>query len=257
LSAKKIGEVLANIENARKKEIHHRIKNNLQVISSLLALQADKFKSKMGMMSSEILDAFRESQDRVISIGFIHEELYKGEKIEDLDFSLYLEKLTQNLFNTYRLTNTSINLSMDIENDLFFDMDTAIPLGIIVNELISNSLKHAFPDRDKGKIQIKFCCEKKLECINCIEESKNENCNSTSFTLTVSDDGVGVPENLKIEDIESLGLQLVIFLIDQLDGELELKRNNGTQYTMRFTEAKKCQRQLIRACAVESKNQLH
>ena len=257
IERKKIGEVLANIENARKKEIHHRIKNNLQVISSLLALQADKFKSKMGMMSSEILDAFRESQDRVISIGFIHEELYKGEKIEDLDFSLYLEKLTQNLFNTYRLTNTSINLSMDIENDLFFDMDTAIQLGIIVNELISNSLKHAFPDRDKGKIQIKFCCEKKLECINCIEESKNENCNSTSFTLTVSDDGVGVPENLKIEDIESLGLQLVIFLIDQLDGELELKRNNGTQYTMRFTEAKKCQRQLIRACAVESKNQLH
>ena len=257
IERKKIGEVLANIENARKKEIHHRIKNNLQVISSLLALQADKFKSKMGMMSSEILDAFRESQDRVISIGFIHEELYKGEKIEDLDFSLYLEKLTQNLFNTYRLTNTSINLSMDIENDLFFDMDTAIPLGIIVNELISNSLKHAFPDRDKGKIQIKFCCEKKLECINCIEESKNENCNSTSFTLTVSDDGVGVPENLKFEDIESLGLQLVIFLIDQLDGELELKRNNGTQYTMRFTEAKKCQRQLIRACAVESKNQLH
>ena len=257
IERKKIGEVLANIENARKKEIHLRIKNNLQVISSLLALQADKFKSKMGMMSSEILDAFRESQDRVISIGFIHEELYKGEKIEDLDFSLYLEKLTQNLFNTYRLTNTSIKLSMDIENDLFFDMDTAIPLGIIVNELISNSLKHAFPDRDKGKIQIKFCCEKKLECINCIEESKNENCNSTSFTLTVSDDGVGVPENLKIEDIESLGLQLVIFLIDQLDGELELKRNNGTQYTMRFTEAKKCQRQLIRACAVESKNQLH
>jgi len=153
IERKKIGEVLANIENARKKEIHHRIKNNLQVISSLLALQADKFKSKMGMMSSEILDAFRESQDRVISIGFIHEELYKGEKIEDLDFSLYLEKLTQNLFNTYRLTNTSINLSMDIENDLFFDMDTAIPLGIIVNELISNSLKHAFPDRDKGKIR--------------------------------------------------------------------------------------------------------
>jgi two-component sensor histidine kinase len=239
IERKKIGEVLANIENARKKEIHHRIKNNLQVISSLLALQADKFKNKMEVMSSEVLDAFRESQDRVISIGFIHEELYKGEKIEDLDFSLYLEKLTQNLFNTYRLTNTSINLSMDIENDLFFDMDTAIPLGIIVNELISNSLKHAFPARDKGKIQIKFCCEKKLECINCKEESKNENCNSTSFILTFSDDGVGVPENLKIKDIESLGLQLVIFLIDQLDGELELKRNNGTQYTMRFHRSKK------------------
>ena len=257
IERKKIEEVLANIEIARKKEIHHRIKNNLQVISSLLALQADKFKSKMEVMSSEVLDAFRESQDRVISIGFIHEELYKGEKIEDLDFSLYLEKLTQNLFNTYRFVNTSISLSMDIENNLFFDMNTAIPLGMVVNELISNSLKHAFPDRDKGKIQIKFCREKKVKCINCIEESKNENCNSTSFTLTVSDDGVGVPENLKIEDIESLGLQLVIFLIDQLDGELELKRNKGTEYTMRFTKAKKCQHQLIRACAVESENQLH
>jgi two-component sensor histidine kinase len=146
---------------------------------------------------------------------------------------------------------------MDIEKNLFFDMDTAIPLGMIVNELISNSLKHAFPDKDNGKIQIKFCREKKFGCINCIEESKNENCNSTSFTLAVSDDGVGVPENLKIEDIESLGLQLVIFLINQLDGELELKRNNGTEYTIRFTEAKKCQHQIIRSCAVESKNQLY
>jgi two-component sensor histidine kinase len=257
IERKKIGEVLANVEIAHKKEIHHRIKNNLQVISSLLSLQADKFKSKIEVMSSEVLDAFRESQDRITSIGFIHEELYKGEKIEDLDFSLYLEKLTQNLFNTYRLMNSDISLSMDIEKNLFFDMDTAIPLGMIVNELISNSLKHAFPDKDNGKIQIKFCREKKFGCINCIEESKNENCNSTSFTLAVSDDGVGVPENLKIEDIESLGLQLVIFLINQLDGELELKRNNGTEYTIRFTEAKKCQHQIIRSCAVESKNQLY
>jgi len=257
IERKKIEEVLANIEIARKKEIHHRIKNNLQVISSLLALQADKFKSKMEVMSSEVLDAFRESQDRVISMAFIHEELYKGEKLEDLDFSLYLEKLTQNLFKTYRLVNNNISLIMDIENNLSFDMDTAIPLGMIVNELISNSLKHAFPDRDKGKIQIKFCREKKLECIHCIEESKNENCNSTSFTLTVSDDGVGVPENLEIEDIESLGLQLVTSLIDQLDGKFELKRNSGTEFTMRFTEAEKCEHQLIRAFAVESKNQMH
>ncbi len=257
IERKKIEEVLANVEIARKKELHHRIKNNLQVISSLLALQADKFKSKMEVMSSEVLDAFRESQDRVISMAFIHEELYKGEKLKDLDFSLYLEKLTQNLFKTYRLVNTNISLSMDIENNLSFDMDTAIPLGMIVNELISNSLKHAFPDRDKGKIQIKFCREKKWECINCIEESKNENCNSTCFTLTVSDDGVGVPENLEIEDIESLGLQLVTSLIDQLDGKFELKRNSGTEFTMRFTEAEKCKYQLIRVCEVESKNQMH
>ena len=99
--------------------------------------------------------------------------------------------------------------------------------------------------------------KKKWECINCIEESKNENCNSTCFTLTVSDDGVGVPENLEIEDIESLGLQLVTSLIDQLDGKFELKRNSGTEFTMRFTEAEKCKYQLIRVCEVESKNQMH
>ena len=212
IERKKIEEVLTNLEIARKKEIHHRIKNNLQVISSLLDLQADKFKSKIRVTSSEVIDAFRESQDRVISMALIHEELYNSGKIQYLDFSSYLEKLTQNLVQTYRFANNNILLNTDLEENFFFDIDTAIPLGMIVNELISNSLKHAFPDRDKGKIQIKFCRDKKWDYIPYIEESKNENCNSTSFILTVSDDGVGVPENLEIEDIESLGLQLVTCL---------------------------------------------
>jgi two-component sensor histidine kinase len=257
IERKKIEELLKNIEIARKKEIYHRIKNNLQVISSFLDLQADKFKSKMEVMSLEVADAFRESRDRVLSMAFIHEDLYKGGNIGDLNFSLYLEKLTKNLFKTYDFMNANISLSMDIENNFLFDVDTAIPLGMIVNELISNSLKHAFPDRDKGKIQIKFCREKKWDCIPYIEESKNENCNSTSFILTVSDDGVGVPENFEIEDIESLGLQLVTLLIDQLDGEIELKRNNGTEFTLRFTLAEKSKHKLISTYVVESKNKLH
>ncbi len=235
IERKKIEGIIANIDIASKKEIHHRIKNNLQVISSLLDLQADKFKSKNGVSSSEIIAAFRESQNRVLSMAFIHEELYKGGKFEDLDFSSYLEKLTRNLFQTYKLVNTNIRLNMDLENNLFFDMDTAIPLGMIVNELISNSLKHAFPGRDKGEIQIKFRREKIGECINHREESKIENNNSKSFILIVSDDGVGVPENLGIGDVERLGFQLVTSLVDQLDGDLELKRNNGTEFTMRFT----------------------
>ena len=235
IERKKIEEVLANIEIARKKEIYHRIKNNLQVISSLLDLQADKFKSKMEVTSLEVADAFRESRDRVISMAFIHEDLYIGENIEDLNFSLYLEKLTKNLFKIYDFMNANISLSMDIENNFLFDVDTAIPLGMIVNELISNSLKHAFLGRDKGEIRIKFCREKTGQCINSREKSKNENCNSIIFILTVSDDGVGVPGNIEFEDIESLGFQLVTSLIDQLDGELELKRNNGTEFTMRFT----------------------
>ena len=247
IERKKIDEVLANIEIARKKEIHHRIKNNLQVISSFLALQADKFKSKMEVMSSEVLDAFRESQDRITSMAFIHEELYKGEKFEDLDFSLYLEKLTQNLFKTYRFVNTNISLSIDIENNLFFDIDTAILLGMIVNELISNSLKHAFSERANGKISIKLRRAEDGKFRNSGEESKYKGFKSTSFTLTVSDDGVGVPENLVFEDIESLGLQLVNSLVDQLDGEFKLERNNGTEFILKFTVAKKIKCRLIGA----------
>ena len=121
---------------------------------------------------------------------------------------------------------------MDLEENIFFDMDTAVPLGIIVNELVSNSLKHAFTGRDKGEIRIKLHREENGEC-------KNEGCKSTSFTLTVSDNGVGIPENLDIEDLDSLGLQLVTSLVDQLDGELELKRNNGTEFTIRFTVTEK------------------
>jgi two-component sensor histidine kinase len=101
-------------------------------------------------------------------------------------------------------------------------MDTAIPLGIIVNELVSNSLKHAFNGRDKGEIRIKLSRE------------ENEDCKSTSFVLNISDDGIGIPEDIEIEDLDSLGMQLVTILVDQLDGELELKRNNGTEFTIRF-----------------------
>ena len=108
-------------------------------------------------------------------------------------------------------------------------MDTAVPLGIIVNELISNSLKHAFTGRNNGEISI----------ILRREESKNEESKGTCYTLTVSDNGVGIPENFDIENLESLGLQLVTSLVDQLDGELEFKRNNGTEFTIKFTVTEK------------------
>ena len=185
------------------------------------------------------MEAFRESQDRVMSIALIHEELHEGGGDYTLNFSLYLEKLVENLFLTYRLGDTYVSLNMDLEEDLFFDMDTAVPLGIIINELVSNSLKHAFSGRDKGEIRIKFYREKTRECINGIEESTNEDFRSDSFTLTVSDDGIGIPESLDWENLDSLGIQLVASLIDQLDGKLELKRNNGTEFTIRFTVMEK------------------
>jgi two-component sensor histidine kinase len=113
-------------------------------------------------------------------------------------------------------------------------MDTAIPLGMIVNELVSNSLKHAFPASDKGEIRIKLSREENGKCIKSI----NEDC-SIAYVLSVSDNGIGIPENIDIEDLESLGLQLVTSLVDQLGGELEMKRNNGTEFTIRFTVTEK------------------
>ncbi len=231
---KEAEEALANIETARKKEIHHRIKNNLQVISSLLDLQAEQFRDREDIKDSEVLEAFRESQDRVISMALIHEELYRGGGFETLNFSPYIQELAENLLLTYMLGNSNITLSMNLEENVSFDMDTAVPLGIIVNELVSNSLKHAFPDREKGETQIKISREEK-EFIKNI----NEDWKRTNFILTVSDDGIGIPENLEIEELDSLGFQLITSLVDQLDGKFELKRNNGTEFIMRFTVTEK------------------
>jgi len=236
---KEAEEALANIEIARKKEIHHRIKNNLQVISSLLDLQAEKFGNREFIMHSEVMEAFRESQDRVISMALIHEELHKSEGLDTLNFSPYIEELAENLFQTYRLGNANISLRMDLEENIFFDMDHAVPLGIIINELVSNSLKHAFTGIDKGEIGIKLRREEKEERINNREENKSEGCKSTSFNLTVSDNGIGIPESLDLENPASLGIQLVTSLVDQLDGELELKRKNGTEFLIRFTVEEK------------------
>jgi len=221
-------KLLEKAEEARKKEIHYRIKNNLQVISSLLDLQAEKFRNIECVENSEVLSAFGESQDRVMSIALIHEELHEGRGTDTLNFSPYLERLVKNLFQTYRLGNTHTSLNIELEENIFFDTDIAVPLGIIINELVSNSLKHAFIGRDKGEIRIKLHREEKAEY-------KKEGCKGTSFTLTISDNGVGIPENLDIEDLDSLGLQLITTPVDQFDGELELKRNSGTEFTIRFS----------------------
>ena len=129
---------------------------------------------------------------------------------------------------TYRVGNSSITLDLDINEEILFDMDTAVPLGIIINELVSNSLKHAFRGREKGEIQIKLHYDKNVE-IN------SNGYKRTSYILSISDNGIGINENLDIEDLDSLGLQLVTSLVDQLDGELEIIRNNGTEFIIKFT----------------------
>lgn len=217
---KETEEALANLETIRKKEIHHRIKNNLQVISSLLDLQADQFRNMECIRNTEVMEAFRESQDRVISMALIHEELHKGGEVDTLNFSHYIEKLANNLLLTYRIGNEGICLNTEIEEDIFFNMDTAVPLGIIVNELVSNSLKHAFPGCNKGEIRIKL--------------QREESC-KTRYVLSISDNGVGMPDDINIKNLDSLGLQLVTTLVEQLDGMLELKRSNGTEFIIRFS----------------------
>ncbi len=230
---KQAEEALARSEAARKKEIHHRIKNNLQVISSLLDLQAEKFRDK------EVLEAFKESKNRVLSMSLIHEELYKGEETDTLDFSAYLQKLAKDLFQTYSLSSKSIRLCMDLEENAFINIDVAIPLGIIVNELVSNSLKYAFHGRNRGEIRIKLYKEKVRKCKKSGTGNKKQDLKKTSFILKVSDDGIGIPESLDLENSGTLGMQLITTLVEQLDGELELNRKNGTEFTIRFTVIEK------------------
>ncbi|AKB83163.1 Sensory transduction histidine kinase [Methanosarcina barkeri 3] len=220
---KETEKTLQNIETARKKEIHHRIKNNLQVISSLLDLQAEKFQDKECIKDSEILEAFGESQNRVLSMSLIHEELYKGKGTDTLNFSEYIKNLAKNLLQTYSLRSENVHLNMDLEENAFFDMDIAVPLGIIVNELFSNSLKYAFNEGEKGEIQIRLC-----------RQEKNNETHKSLFNLTISDNGKGISENVEFENVESLGLQLVSLLVDQLDGEIKLNRDCGTEFVITF-----------------------
>jgi PAS domain S-box-containing protein len=220
--SKKAKEALEKIDKIRIKEIHHRIKNNLQVISSLLDLQAERFRN------NEVLEAFRESQNRVTSMSLIHEELYKGGGTDTLDFSAYLQKLVENLFQTYSLKSKNVRLCTDLEENTLFDMDVAVPLGIIVNELVSNSLKHAFTENKEGEIRIKLC-----------REEKGNEMYKSLFSLTISDNGKGIPENLELKSIDSLGLQLVNILVDQLGGKIELKRAQGTKFRITFKVAER------------------
>jgi two-component sensor histidine kinase len=127
-----------------------------------------------------------------------------------------------------------ISLSTNLEEEVFFDMDTAVPLGMIVNELVSNSFKHAFPGGKNGEIQIKLSREENGKSENNRIESKNKECKSTGYTLIVSDNGVGIPESVNLENSSTPGTQLVTILVEQLNGQLYLKRDSGTEFIIKF-----------------------
>jgi PAS domain S-box-containing protein len=194
------------------KEIHHRVKNNLQVISGLLNLQAHHINDPL---SREI---YKESQNRVITMALIHEELYQSEDLGQVQFGDYIQNLCNNLMISYGADSKRIDLKVDaVRADLV--VDTVIPCGLIINELVTNSLKHAFPEGGMGVITVTF---RMLP--------------DELFEMMVSDDGIGIPEDIDINSTSTLGMQLVTVLVQQLGGTLEVRGDKGTTFIMTFRE---------------------
>ncbi len=197
------------------REVHHRVKNNLQIIMSLLKLQADKIDNK------QLVDLLKNSEERVKSMAIVHEKLYQAENFADVDFSEYVKTLTNNLYHSYVISPGKISLKLEV-SDVSLELDTAIPCGLIINELVSNSLKYAFPQDKEGEIKI---------AIRSISED--------DFILEVSDNGIGIHESIDFRHAETLGLHIVKMLTEyQLDGTVELNRDKGTNFQIKFKRQK-------------------
>ncbi|GAB4313141.1 MAG: hypothetical protein Kow0019_12410 [Methanobacteriaceae archaeon] len=193
------------------REIHHRVKNNMQIISSLLNLQL------LQINDQNILKFFKDTQARVKAMAMIHEKLYESKDLSHISFADYVNRLLSQLFDSYAQDPTRIKLLLDID-EIYYNIETAIPLGLILNELISNVLKHAFPGMMQGNLTVKL---EKRDDVN---------------ILTVADNGVGIPEEIDFRNTSTLGLELVNSLVNQIDGDIELDRSNGTKFTIRYNE---------------------
>lgn len=194
------------------KEIHHRVKNNLQVISSLFNLQSKIIQDPVA------LAAIRDGQSRVQSMALIHQKLYQSDNLAIIDFQEYLHQLMQSIADTYRSIETEVQYSLDAQQ-IQLDIDTAIPLGLIINELVSNSYKYAFRKDQPGRIKIEVKAG-----------------NLPFYTLKVSDNGKGIPKDLNLEEINSLGLKLVNILSRQLRGKVEILDEPGTVFFIHFKD---------------------
>jgi len=195
------------------REIHHRVKNNMQIISSLLRLQSRLVKDR------RTVEMFKESQNRIRSMALIHEKLYQTEDFSRINFAQYIRSLTVHLFHTYRVNPNVVKMISEVE-DVYLDINKAIPCGLILNELVSNALKHAFPGKKKGEIYVKLSLAE-----------------DEAILLVVADDGVGLPLEVDFKEPETLGLQLVKDLVDQLEGTVRLDRDGGTAFTVTFRAA--------------------
>ena len=191
------------------KEIHHRVKNNLMVISSLLNLESRNVKNE------EARNILKESRNRANSMALIHERLYGFSDLKNINFGEYTKSLTQDLFKNYAVDMGNIKLDIAVD-DIQLDVDTAVPLGLVLNELVSNCLKYAFPANKKGTLKIIF---------------KKENDN---FMLTVKDDGVGIPADIDVKKTDTLGLTLIRSLVEQIEGNLTINNAHGTEVNIMF-----------------------
>lgn len=192
------------------KEVHHRVKNNLQVVSSLLHLQSDT------ITEPATLAMFSESRNRIKSMALIHEKLYQSEELARIDFAEYVRNLTNYLYRSYTVEAQFIQLVLEVEA-VHLNIDAAIPCGLILNELVSNSLKYAFPQKQKGEIRIRLLRQE-----------------SGQLLLLVQDDGVGLPKDLEVQNPKTLGLNLIRILAKQLHGEMSLHSENGTAFRLTF-----------------------
>jgi two-component sensor histidine kinase len=191
------------------REIHHRVKNNLQVISSLLYLQSQKFSD------AELQTCFLESQNRICSMALAHEQLYQSKNLAEVSIKTYLENLVRQQQQICPSTDQKIDCRLAVE-DIPLDIEKVIPCGLLITELLSNAYKHAFADGRNGQVVISLYGE------------------AGKFELTVADDGVGLPADFDYRKAKTLGLQLVTALVDQLNGTLELENGNGTCFRVLF-----------------------
>ena len=193
------------------REIHHRVKNNMQVITSLLRLQSDKIKDQ------QYAEMLKESQEKIKSMALIHEKLYRSKDLARVDFSEYIKSLINSLFRSHGIDTSRIATKLRVE-DVSLGLDYAIPCGLIINELVSNSLKYAFPEDRKGEIRI---------TLRSVTEHEIE--------LIVSDDGIGISGDLDFKNTDSLGLDLVTILAEgQLKGKIDVDRTGGTTFRILF-----------------------
>jgi len=193
------------------REIHHRVKNNMQVISSLLNLQQSYVKDE------EAVDVLRESQNRVLSMSMVHEMLYQTHDLTNINFSTYIKGLVSNLYDSYSVNQNTIKSVLNLD-DISLNIETAVPLGLIISELVSNSIKHAFPSGKGGEISITL------------------HTNDDVHELIISDNGIGIPESVNLNETKTLGINLVNNLIRQIDGEMDVYNSHGTEFRIRFKE---------------------